>query len=94
MYLEKSAAGLASYPGLCFFFFLSADSRIELSWKMKEEEENEEKKIRKKKHYSVILLFVFHFLHYSSNYSLFPLLTTKKKVSLGTRLLLGNDESD
>ena len=31
-------------------------------------------------------LFVLHFLHYSSNYCFFPLLTIKKQVSLGTRL--------
>ena len=39
---------LASYPGLCFFFFLSADSRIIME-NEREEEENEEKKKRKKK---------------------------------------------
>ena len=34
---------LASYPGLCFFFFLSADSRINIMENEREEEEKEEK---------------------------------------------------
>ena len=37
---------LASYPGLCFFFFLSADSRINI---MENEREEEEKRKKRKK---------------------------------------------